>query len=142
MIIATVTAILILMGGGADWTGLALKQLSKSVKDSDRKKEAKAILKQMQGEMKAHAERVLEIRKELFAVELNYESTEADFRAVFRKIDRVWAESETRFRALRFELLKHITSAEWSDLNARVQAEIDKAKAKAEKKAAKKKKKA
>ncbi|MHC4134245.1 MAG: hypothetical protein ACYTDU_06175 [Planctomycetota bacterium] len=143
MIAATLTILALLLhgGSGSDWIALASKQVSKSVADAKRRKAAKAILEQMQNERKAHTQRVLEMRKELNTVEARYESTAADYRAVFRKIDRVWIQTETRLYQLRFELLKHITREEWADLNAKVQAKIDKARAKAEKKAAKKKKK-
>jgi hypothetical protein len=142
MIAATLTILTILLFGGAGsgWIGLASKHISKSVKDTERRKAAKAILKQMQDEVKAHAQRVLEVREELIAVEMRYESTAAEFRTVYRKIDQAWRKSEIRLSQLRFELLKHVTREEWADLNRRVQTDLDKARAKAEKKAAKKKK--
>ncbi len=141
MIAATLTILALLLhaGGGSGWIELSTKQVSKSVKDSERRKAAKAILKQMQHEVKAHTQRVIEIQKELNAVDTRYESTASDYRAVFAKIDQAWTQTETRLAQLRFELVKQMTTEEWADLNAKVLAKIDKARAKTEKKAAKKK---
>ena len=142
MIASTLAILAVLLhmgGGGSGWIELSSTQVSKSVKDSGRRKAAKAILKQMQDEVKAHTQRVIEIQKELNAVDTKYKSTASDYRAVFRKIDLAWTQTETRLAQLRFELVKQMTLEEWADLNAKVQAKIDKARAKAEQKAAKKK---
>jgi len=139
MIIATLTLLAILFMGAADggWVGYAHKEVSDAVSDSSRAKAAKKILKQMQDQIRGHGKQILGLREELAAVERNYDSTAEDFRKVYRKLDAAWAASEGRLVSLRTELLQYISREEWSDLCDRVDADVEKARAKAEKKARK-----
>ena len=139
MIIATLTLLAVLFMGAADdgWAGYAHKEVSDAVSDASRAKAAKKILKQMQDQIRGHGKHILELREELAAVERNYDSTAEDFRKVYRKLDASWAASEDRLVSLRTELLQYISREEWRDLSDRVDADLAKAKAKAEKKARK-----
>lgn len=135
MIMAILFAVL--LGGGADenWIALASRHVSDSIQDSEREEAAKTILEQMWDVVEAHKTRVLEIRREFDSVRRNYRATAADYRAVFRKIDKAWVAAENRVIKLRFELLRQFNPKEWVDLNTRVQADIDAARQDAEKKA-------
>ncbi len=134
MILAILFAVL-LGGAGDSWIALASKHVSDSIRDSAREEAAEAILEQMQDVVEAHKSRVLEIRREFDSVRRNYHATAADYRAVFRKIDKAWVAAENRLIKLRFELLRQFNPKEWVDLNTRVQADIDEARQDAEKKA-------
>ena len=134
MILAILFAVL-LGGAGDSWIARASKHVSDSIRDSAREEAAEAILEQMQDVVEAHKSRVLEIRREFDSVRRNYHATAADYRAVFRKIDKAWVAAENRLIKLRFELLRQFNPKEWVDLNTRVQADIDEARQDEEKKA-------
>jgi hypothetical protein len=53
-------------------------------------------------------------------VELRYESTAADFRAAYAKLDKIWRASEDNLVDLRFQLREHLTRVEWDALCDRV----------------------
>ena len=135
MIWAILFAVLLGGGVGDSWIALASKHVSDSIQDSARKEAAEAILEQMWDVVEAHKTRVLEIRREFDSVRRNYRATAADYRAVFRKIDKAWVAAENRLIKLRFELLRQFNPKEWVDLNTRVQADIDEARQDEEKKA-------
>ena len=135
MIMAILFAVLLGGGAGESWIALASKHVSDSIQDSDREEAAEAILEQMWDVVEAHKTRVLEIRREFDSVQRNYRATAADYRAVFRKIDKAWVAAENRLIKLRFGLLRQFNPKEWIDLNRRVQADIDEARQEADKKA-------
>lgn len=56
---------------------------------------------------------------------------------MYRKLDAAWRESENRLVELRTELLQYMSPEEWRDLCDRVKADMEEAKAQAEKKARK-----
>ena len=79
-----------------------------------------------------------DVASPLRALGRRYESTEADYRAAFAKLETVWVASENRLVARRIELLQYVTTEEWHELNKRIDEDWAKAIAKAGKKAAKK----
>lgn len=144
MIAATLTLLAFLVFGGAGaagWATLAQKEASTTIEDSSRAKDAKRILKEMGKKLAEHEKAVLALRQELYDVEFDYDSTEADYTAVFRKLDQTWVDTELDLIRLRTELLQYMTADEWRELNDRVDARLDEIAAKAQKKADKKAKK-
>jgi hypothetical protein len=127
VIVGTVALIMLLMNGAASesWPALAKKEISHVIEDEGRRKEAEAILDRMLESMNSHLKSVLECRKELVAVELRYESTAADFRAAYAKLDQIWRASEDNLVNLRFELRERITRVEWDALCDRVEDKQD-----------------
>jgi len=125
MIIGTLALIAVLMhGAGADsWSTLANKEIKHVIEDKARREKANAILERMQVAMGSHLETVIACRKELMAVEMRYESTVADFRAAYAKLEKIWRDTENDLLMLRFELRDLLTRAEWDDLCRRVDAE-------------------
>lgn len=127
MVVGTLALLAILMGGaGANsWPALANKELQHVIENEARRESAEEILVQMQNTMSSHLDRVAAVRKELLVVEMRYESTAADFRVAFGKLDKIWLTAENKLIDLRFKLRDLLTRDEWNALCKRVDDERD-----------------
>ncbi|MHC4669260.1 MAG: hypothetical protein ACYTFD_12715 [Planctomycetota bacterium] len=143
MIAATVTVLGILFfgGGGDGFIGQTTKLISRFVEDKQRAEQAEAVLAEMRDEITAFRQRVSEVRQEMVEVDGDYDASPADYRRVFRKLDRVWRATESRLIDLRFDLKRSITREEWTALFGEVDRKMQKKRAKEEKKRGKHKQK-
>ena len=129
MLIATITALyLLLSGGGSDadgaprklWFDRAHELVGDYVKDEDRADRARSILEEMQDENQAFMERVLELREKLGEVDRDYHAKREDYWTIYREIGAEWTAKEKLLLNLLFDLKKEIPPEEWTPLFAEV----------------------
>jgi hypothetical protein len=118
MLIAAITAIVLLMGGG-NHLGMneTLENLAelvgKKVQSEEQAREAHALISDAQTEVESFERLVLEGRRQVWEVDADYDATAADYERAFARINAAWDEMEKDLVDMNIELRKHITAEEW-----------------------------
>ena len=141
MLIASITALVILLSGGFEvfFFENVEKGIKKYVEDKQRQKELLAEVKEAKGFVKAHNKyRKSEFKKfgELLGT---YETTPEDFNAFFTQVAAKQKEFEGRFIDYRITVIEKVTDEEWKKMLDLSNEEVQKQMAKAAKKEAKEK---
>ena len=118
MLIATITAIALLMGGGNHWgINETLENLSeligKKVQSEEQIEEAQALISGAQSEVESFEQLVLDGRRQFWEVDADYDATAADYERAFASINAAWDQMEKDLIGLHVELRNHITAEEW-----------------------------
>ena len=134
MLIATITTLLLVFGGGT-WGGMRgfLAQMDKAARkidDTPRKERARAVVKRMEREYEEFEKSVIEQRNRIVVVDSNYRSTSKDYRKVFLDLDNVWEESERDLVRDLLEFRKNMTREEWQEMYKALDKKRQKAKGK------------
>ncbi len=117
MIIATVTAIILLMGGGGFSFEDALKPLAEqAILDKDLRKQVLAVAKEMDKERKDLAKHLKETSKELNEKNKNYDTTPEDFSMRYAKSDQAREKAQNNVIELRFKMKELLTAEQWEAL--------------------------
>ena len=120
MLIATITALILIFGGGTDAASvkknvLAMQDMVKQhIADEERQTQVSDLLTEMVEELDGFEKRAVELQKGIFDVDKVYGSTAEDFRAVFKKINRNWDETQRRMTDLRFKMRDLMKRDEWN----------------------------
>ena len=132
MLIATITALILLFGGGSDAAGVKANVeimqglIEEHIDEDMRRAQVADVLQEMIQELEAFEQRAAELSKGIFDVDKNYEATAEDFRAVFKKINHNWESTQRRMVALRFEMHGLMRRDEWNGLFADLRKAIKK----------------
>jgi hypothetical protein len=118
MIIATVTAVLLLfgLGHGDDQAG-ALDQLGTltagHISDDIRAKQVAAVVQEMQTELERFDREHARLVEKLLLLDRNYRADTAEYRYVTRELNTLWRNTENTLVDLRFEMRNAMTRDEW-----------------------------
>jgi len=117
MIIATVTAIILLMGGGGFSFENALKPLAEqAILDKDLRKQVLAIAREMDKERKELDEHLKETSKELNGKNKDYDASPEDFSMRYAKTDQAREKAQNNLIELRFKMRELLTAEQWEAL--------------------------
>ena len=125
MIIALLTAMYLLLGGGADVMGGALtpaavkqigKQVEVAVTDPTRAEAAAETLAELKTEIKAFEKTFSKSGKELTKLYKDHEADADQMLAVLEELDSDWEVTQQRAIDLRFDLKKSLTEKEWAEV--------------------------
>jgi len=121
MLISAIIALLVLIGGTADghWGYTTMLDdvdnlVSKNVKDGDRRKQAEAVVDQMQADLMVFRNSVFANQQAFIAVDARYDATPDDYRAAFDQLYAAWDVNEKEVLDQHLELKSHLTKEEWS----------------------------
>lgn len=125
MLIATITALLLILGGGGGkYLGFVGKYVSDFVEDDARAERAEAIVATMQAEKQAFAEKIIDLRGRLFNLDVHRSATRYEYRQVFLDLDREWNGFEGRFLDRWYELREVVERDEWNALFDKVEKKM------------------
>jgi hypothetical protein len=117
MLIATITALVIMFGGGASFSfEKAFKPFVKdTIEDKARREQILDVTKQADDEVKQFKKEVDEVwSKDLKRILSDYDATEEDFRRFVTRADQSRLIAQQRILDLRFEVIKLMTEDEWN----------------------------
>jgi len=129
MLIATITAITIMMsGGGADthWSVLQTlnamsNQIEEHVEDPARVGQAQDLIVDQVQDVETFIGVVLAQRQQIYELDLHYTTTAVEYQAAFVPIEAAWVQMEQDLVELQCDLREVLTREEWDavyqDLN-------------------------
>ena len=126
MILATITVIAILFGGGIfslDYVRDAAKEV---IKDENRAKQVVAITKEADKEFKSFNKHVIELSKQLVPMNIDYNLTQEEVDSFFNQSDKRRMAFLERFIELRFQAKNLLTAEEWQAMYAIIREETSK----------------
>ena len=101
---------------GQTWLETMKRSIDQTIADDDRKAQLLDVIDRFEQELNGLDRAVLRLYEDLVAVDMNYRSTEEDFRKVFADFRQRKRSYRTRFIDLRFEMIALTTAEEWKKL--------------------------
>jgi len=143
MLIATFTAIMILMGGGGVLFNFDIfKDVVKDqIEDKDLRKELVADMDNANTALKTYNKDMKDLGKKVAKTNAHYYSTEGEFSALTALADTKRLDTIRQMLDARYALIEKMTPEQWDAMYAGVDAKVAEKRAKAEEKANKKAKK-
>jgi hypothetical protein len=96
------------------------KWAKKGVEDETKRERVLELVEAMGNRLDAYEEGIRANRGALFVVDSRHSATADDYRKVFRKLDKVWDDTESALADLRFRLKKELTREQWDAMFERV----------------------
>jgi hypothetical protein len=123
MVIATITAILFLFGGGAFSLGVFKDAAKEVIQDKNRVQQIEVITKQGDKEIKLLGKDIEERSKVLVAMEKDYDLKRDELDAFLAQSDSRREQVQDRLIELRFQAKELVTEEEWKAMYAHVDKE-------------------
>lgn len=141
MLIASITALVILLSGGFEvfFFENVEKGIKKYVEDKQRQKELLSDVKEAKSYVKSHNKYRKSEFKEFGKLLGTYETTSEDFNGFFSDVADKQREFEEKFIDYRIALIENVTDEEWAKMKELSDAEVQKQMSEASKKKAKEK---
>jgi phosphorylcholine metabolism protein LicD len=126
-ILATITVVTILMGGGSNFTLDHVRDAAKDgIKDKDRSKQVVAITKRADKEFKSFNKNIGKLSKQLVQMNADYNLTREEIDSFYNQSDKSRMAFLERFIELRFEAKNLMTPEEWEAIYTKIQEEASK----------------
>jgi regulator of sigma D len=140
MLIATITAIMILMGGGGPLFNLDIFKdvLKEQIDDKERRKELLAEAEDANEALKTYRKDLKDTGEKLVTVNKNYYASRNELDAVAALADQRRLDTIRQILDARYNLIEKMTKEEWDAMYAGVDAKLEEERKKAEEKAKKK----
>ena len=123
-ILATITVVTVLMGGGSNFTLDHVRDAAKEgIKDKDRAKQVVAITKEADKEFKSYNKNIGKLSKQLVQMNADYNLTREEIKSFYNKSDKSRRAFLERFIELRFEAKDLMTPEEWQAMYTKIQEE-------------------
>jgi hypothetical protein len=113
MIIAAITALLVLFGGGIFTFDSVRDAAEEVIKDRDRAKQVAAITEQADDEIKSFSENLEKLSEQLVEMNRNYDLTRAEIDAVSLQAKKNRTAFFEKYIELRFQMKDLMTAEEW-----------------------------
>lgn len=120
MIIATITAILVIFGGGMFSFDVFKDSADKVLKDKDRVKQIKVITKEADKELKLLSKSIINESKKLVTLNSNYDMTREELDTFIAQQDQYREQFQERLIELRFQAKALLNREEWEAMYAQV----------------------
>jgi phosphorylcholine metabolism protein LicD len=126
-ILATITVVTILMGGGSNFTlDHVIDAAKEGIKDKDRSKQVVAITKRADKEFKSFNKNIGKLSKQLVQMNADYNLTREEIDSFYNQSDKSRMAFLERFIELRFEAKNLMTPEEWEAIYTKIQEEASK----------------
>jgi predicted nucleic acid-binding Zn-ribbon protein len=120
MIVGIAALVLMLFGGGARLDALE-KAIKNHVEDSTRVERAQEIIEDVRAAIAAEKSQILDIRKDITALDERHDATVEEYRKQFDRLNRAWTELDQKLLDARFRLKQVLTREEWNAVFAQAQ---------------------
>ena len=131
MLVATITAILLIfgMGGGIAYDVLdiidsAADVVDDRVEDEERREELLTILKKMELETRTFTKDIRAHRQGILKLDLDPNATREQYIGAFRRLDARWVRAEEALLNGLFEFRGGFSKEEWAAVHAEIQEEL------------------
>jgi hypothetical protein len=113
MIIAAITALVVLLGGGIFTFDSVRDAAEEVIKDKDRAKQVAAITEQADAEIKSFTENLEKLSEQFVEMNRNYDLTRAEIDAVSLQAKKNRTAFLKKYVELRFQMKELVTADEW-----------------------------
>ena len=120
MIIAVITGLALLFGGGIFTFDSVRDAAEEVIKDKDRAKQVVAVTKEADKEFKSFTKNVNNLSKQLVQMNKDYNLTRAEIDAFYIQSDKRRKAFLDRFIELRFQAKNLVTTEEWQAMYAKI----------------------
>jgi len=135
MLIATITTIIILTGGGGAFSfGIFKDAVKTEVSDKDRSKQVVAYLDEGDDGLKAYRKALKRNSKELAKLNAKLDASRGEFDALTARMDAERILAQRTILDVRFKVIELVTEDEWNALYKATDAKVAEQKAAEEKK--------